>query len=239
MTRILVLNGSPRGSHSNTNAILTPFLEGAREAGAETETLLVKDLDVGFCRGCYTCWFVTPGICCQRDDMDAVLKKYCGCDYVVFATPLYHFGMTAILKRLLERTLPIADPHMKEYNDRHGHPLREGVGRPGRLVLLANCGFPERSHFGALVEHLRYLTGGRGPVASILIGGGEALGRAYSPGGPFDWLWDGLRQAGRDLVTQGHLSPETDAILARPLVPPKEYAAMANANFDSILRRSS
>ena len=40
--KILAINGSPRGKKSNTDRILQPFLEGAREAGADTETIYLK-----------------------------------------------------------------------------------------------------------------------------------------------------------------------------------------------------
>lgn len=42
-----------------------------------------------------------------------------------------------------------------------------------------------------------------------------------------------LRQAGREVVTQGHLDPETEAILARPLVPATGYVAQANRRWDA------
>ena len=37
--RILAINGSPRGAQGNTEAMLQPFLEGARAFGAETEVV--------------------------------------------------------------------------------------------------------------------------------------------------------------------------------------------------------
>lgn len=234
MTRILALNGSPRGPHSNTAAILTPFLEGAREAGAEVEALIVRNLNIGFCRGCFTCWTATSGVCCQRDDMAGILEKFQGADYAVFATPLYHYGMAAKLKALLERTLPLVDPHLVRREQLTTHNLREGARFP-RLVLVSNCGFPERDHFRALVEQFRQLTGGRGPAAAILVPAGEALGRSYSPGGVFDWFYDALRRAGAELVNEGRLHPETEEILARPLVVAEFYNQAANLGFDAAL----
>jgi len=238
-TRVLALNGSPRGEHSNTHALLTPFLEGAEAAGAEVQTFIVKDLDIGFCRGCFTCWAVTPGRCCQDDDMTAVLAAFRRADYVVFATPLYHFGMTALLKRLLERTLPTLDPHIVQRGDRSGHRLRPDTNR-WRAVVISNCGFPDRVHFEALLEHFKHLTGGgRGLAAAICVAAGEALGRTYTPGGPFEWLWAALRRAGQEVVTAGHLSPETAEILARPLLPAEDYVRAANAGWDAQLARRS
>ena len=42
--KILAINGSPRGKKSNTDHILQPFLEGTCEAGAETETVYLKNV---------------------------------------------------------------------------------------------------------------------------------------------------------------------------------------------------
>ena len=231
MTKVLALNGSPRGLESNTQALLTPFLEGAREAGAETDLLVVRDLDVKFCRGCFACWSSTPGRCCQKDDMTRVLDLWRQSDYVVYGTPLYHFGMTAVLKRVIERTLPVLEPRMEQYGDRTGHPLRQG-SRRSRAVLIANCGFPERVHFDPLVEQMRHLTGGgKGLAATILVAGGQALNRTYSPDSPFSWLFAAVRQAGREVVTQGRLSPATQETLDHPLAPAEVYRQVANASW--------
>lgn len=52
MAKILAINGSPRARRGNTDKILQPFLEGAAEAGAATETLYLKELRIQECRGC-------------------------------------------------------------------------------------------------------------------------------------------------------------------------------------------
>ncbi|KYH30959.1 NAD(P)H-dependent oxidoreductase [Neomoorella mulderi] len=233
MPHILAINGSPRGRESNSDRLLQPFLAGAREAGATTETIYVTDLKINDCRGCFTCWTSTPGRCVFRDDMPAVLEKIKTADILVLATPLYHFGMTARLKRLLERTLPLADPHIIKAGDHYTHPSRGNFN--AGMVLIANCGFPDRVHFFALEEHMRQLTKDRPQslLASILCAGGEILGHG---GAAFDWYFKALHQAGREIVEQGHLTAETAAILARELVPREMYLNMANAYWDSRIK---
>ena len=44
--QVLAINGSPRGAKGNTERVLQPFLEGAREAGAETEVIYLKDHEI-------------------------------------------------------------------------------------------------------------------------------------------------------------------------------------------------
>ena len=50
--KLTVFNGSPRGRNSNTHRIVEPLLEGAREAGAETEEVFLVERDIEHCRGC-------------------------------------------------------------------------------------------------------------------------------------------------------------------------------------------
>jgi multimeric flavodoxin WrbA len=110
--KILAINGSPRGRRSNTDRILQPFLEGAREAGAETETVYLKDLKINHCLGCFTCWTKTPGVCVHKDDMAALFPKVRQADVVVYATPLYVFTVSGLMKDFMDRLLPLADPHI-------------------------------------------------------------------------------------------------------------------------------
>jgi len=93
--KVLAINGSPRGPRGNTDRILQPFLEGAREAGAETETIYLKDKKINYCLGCFTCWTKTPGVCVHQDDMPKLLEKMRQAHVLVYASPLYIFTVTA------------------------------------------------------------------------------------------------------------------------------------------------
>ena len=58
---ILVLNGSPKKSHSNTLKLTNAFVNGiSEETNATIEQLDVAQLNIGACKGCFACWKVTP-----------------------------------------------------------------------------------------------------------------------------------------------------------------------------------
>jgi hypothetical protein len=59
--KVLALNGSPRMRNSSTYHMLAPLLEGMKDAGAETELIHIRQLDLSPCVGCYACWVRTPG----------------------------------------------------------------------------------------------------------------------------------------------------------------------------------
>ncbi|HUW66175.1 MAG TPA: flavodoxin family protein [Spirochaetia bacterium] len=239
--RILAVNGSPRGKAGNTECILQPFLVGAREAGAEAETIYLKDKKIEHCRGCFSCWTKTPGTCVHKDDMPELLAKLRPADVLVLASPLYVFTVSGLMKDFLDRMLPLADPHMIKQDGRFVHLPRYGEDRDGdlrKVVLISNCGFPERHHFTGLVETFRLLTWGLNAcqAASILCAGGELL-RVEQLQESIRWYLEAARAAGREFGQTGCICPATQETLDRSLADPEVYAQKANAYWDSLIAR--
>lgn len=61
----------------------------------------VAHSDIHPCMGCDYCGMAGP--CCQKDDMSLIRDELLNCDLVVFVTPLYYFGMSAQLKKVIDR----------------------------------------------------------------------------------------------------------------------------------------
>jgi multimeric flavodoxin WrbA len=105
--KVLAINGSPHMDEGNTAMILSPFLEGMKEAGAIVELFYVRKLKIGPCNGDMSCWFKNPGKCGQDDDMQMLLPKFKDADVIVWASPVYYAGITGPLKNLMDRQLPL------------------------------------------------------------------------------------------------------------------------------------
>lgn len=99
--RIVILQGSPN-LNGSTAVLANEFARGAREAGHEVGCIDVTRADVHPCTGCMACGYGARP-CVQRDGMGAVLDAVLAADMVVFATPVYYFGMTAQLKAVVDR----------------------------------------------------------------------------------------------------------------------------------------
>lgn len=90
--RIVVLKGSPNREGS-TNLLVKNFIEGANEAGHNIDEIDAAHVDVSPCIGCIHCGY--EGECVLHDDMDVIRQTILGADMIVFATPLYYYGMSA------------------------------------------------------------------------------------------------------------------------------------------------
>ena len=100
MKKILGVLGSPR-KNGNTHILVSKILEGAKEEGATGELLFLNNLNIRECDGCHACWEGKQ--CSKNDDMHTLNPKIVESDVIVFGTPVYWFGPTALMKGFIDR----------------------------------------------------------------------------------------------------------------------------------------
>lgn len=232
--RIIAFNSSPRDNQtSKTELVLQKFLEGARRAGAETETLYLRNYKIKHCLGCFSCWVKTPGRCIQKDDMAELLERYLSANLAVLATPLYHYNMNARMKMFIERTLPLVSPLFSDRGDRTGHALR--VAKVPRVAVVSVCGFPEQEHFRALSLNMHMILKDL-LVAEIYRHTSEALTAPPLAAKVSDVL-AAVARAGEELVRDGKVKSETLAAAAQDLAPREVIIQMTNEHWQRELEQ--
>lgn len=111
---IIVLEGSPN-KNGSTYILADRFRQGAEKAGHRVELIDVAHANIHPCTGCIRCGYEGP--CVQKDDVEGIRKKILAADMLVFATPLYYYGMSAQLKAMIDRfcafNSSIQQKHMK------------------------------------------------------------------------------------------------------------------------------
>jgi len=239
--KVLAFNSSPRKKHSNTDRLLLPFLEGAREAGAETELVYLYGKKIKPCLGCFDCWLKTPGVCIQKDDEAALLEKMKEADIRVFATPLYVFGMTAQMKLFIDRIVPIAEPFIVLKNGHCTHPYRYSEKERG-MVVISNCGFHELDNFDEMMAHFRVIAkhGRMKMMGALLRPEGEFLAFAEKlMPDKAKAVYDAAREAGRQAVKKGAISEEVQKTFSAPFMPIEAFLQGANAYFKSLMEQNA
>lgn len=239
--KITAFNGSPRAERGNTHVMVEAFLAGAREAGAETDNVFLAKKKIAPCIACYSCWMKTPGKCAQRDDMDELLDKVIASDVVVFATPVYVDNVTGIMKDFMDRLIAIGDPHWeRDENGECRHLMRNP--KPAKIVVISNCGFPQQSHFQVIRLYYRRVARNIHAelIAEVYRDGGALLTTSTPELLPLVARYKKLvERAGREVVEQSRLSPETIAKLEEPLLPSptyvEDFVRFANKRVEDIL----
>ena len=237
--KVVAVMGSPRGNGASKSELLAQsFLEGCREAGAQTEVITLRDKRIEHCTGCYSCWTRTPGRCVFSDDAAELHAMAGKADLVVWAFPLYHFGINSLMKKFIERSLPMCQPYLAaKSNGDTGHPLRAGYERAVPVVAIAAAGFPELSRFDAASANIRAIAssaqgdGGFSLVAELYRPAAEALAVPFYAAETARVL--GLvREAGMQAVRDGRIDPSLAADIGRVGFDTVQFSEMANLTWD-------
>jgi multimeric flavodoxin WrbA len=97
---VLAVVGSPR-KNGNTDILVSKIAEGARSGGANIDIVRLGGLTVRECDGCHACWRGRP--CSKDDDMRPLYPRIAAADVIVFGTPVYWYGPTALMKAFIDR----------------------------------------------------------------------------------------------------------------------------------------
>ena len=100
--KILVLNGSPH-VNGNTTAMVNAFKEGAESKGHNVEVIQVGTKQIRGCLACEYCHTKGNGKCIQKDDMAQVYEGIDSADMIVFASPVYYWGISGQMQSVISR----------------------------------------------------------------------------------------------------------------------------------------
>jgi len=145
---------SPR-KDGNSDTLLRWALAGAREAGARTKSLFVRDFKVNPCKNCGGC--EDTGECSQHDDFMELASELEAADAAIIATPVYFMSVPAQGKAFIDR-------HQYFWARKYVfgiRPVREN--RPALLLMTAGSDRPD------------IFACAKSPVSSMLITAGFRL----------------------------------------------------------------
>jgi multimeric flavodoxin WrbA len=236
--KLVAVNGSHRGRAGNTAIMVDAFLRGARLAGAETIDICLAEKEIGHCRACKACWFATPGRCVLADDMSGIAQALTGADLWVWATPLYFDNVSSMLKTFIDRLMVFGSPGWTR--DEAGECRHHTSLAPTRLMLIANCGYPERSHFQVLshwlARHARNL--GVAVAGEIYASEGALLRDPAEELRPaVAGFLRSVETAGREIAAGLEISAQTREKLAQPFIPAEAYIRGVESYLDALLKK--
>ena len=139
--KIIGISSSPKAKASNTLKLLNAALEGAREAGAETELVDVAKLKINFCKGDVSCY--RTGTCFQEDDYQALKAKIVAADGLILSAPNYIDNIPAQLKVVFDRSANFI--HEQLLDGKYGFAIVTSGSANYEMVLKAMDDFMMKS----------------------------------------------------------------------------------------------
>ncbi len=147
--KIVVLTGSPR-KNGNTAYLADQFIKGAEERGHVVTRFDCAFLNVAGCNACNHCGMNGP--CVFKDDFERIRPKLIEADLVAFVSPMYYFGVSEQLKRVIDRFYAI------------NGQLKGRRKKAAFLMAYANTApeeaEPMLSHYRTLVNYLGWTSVG-------------------------------------------------------------------------------
>lgn len=102
---VVILLGSSR-KNGNTELLTNEFMRGATESGNHVDKIVLRELNIDDCIGCGACQ-KNGGHCFRKDDMQQIYNAMLQADVIVFASPVYFYSWTALMKTVIDRTFAI------------------------------------------------------------------------------------------------------------------------------------
>ena len=228
MTKVTIINGSPKLEKSNTSFVLVPFVEGMEKAGATTELIYSRKLKIQPCIGCLKCWGETIGECFQEDDMKELLGKFKETDILVIATPVFA-PLPGELQNMINRIVPLVEPILESRDGRTRAKFHDDV-KISKILGVVIGGWWELENLDLVVKVIEELT----ELFSIELT--EAIRRphAYLLQGDTELnkeILKKLEKVGFDLIKNGKMDKKDLEFIRQPLMKQEDYLERSNQNY--------
>lgn len=125
--KVLFLDGNPEEKDKNYNRYVSELKDFLLEKGHSVKMLTLREMNIRFCTGCWSCWLATPGECVFKDESHTVCKEYINSDFVLFSSPMIMGFVSALTKKIQDKLIPLIHPyfdivqgeihHLKRYKD--------------------------------------------------------------------------------------------------------------------------
>lgn len=228
--KILAINASYRGDKGHTRFLIDKLFEGATAAGAECQVVTLAHLKINRCLACGRCQTADHHLECVhdgKDDVAALFRQMAEADIVVYATPVYVFGLSGLLKTFLERFYSRGnsrDLRISKSGLMFHHVDHAICSKP--FVALICCDSLENETTRNVLAYFRTFSKflDAPQVGALVRSGGCLSGYGHDPEREKQVpkilnVYTAFEQAGRELATEGRIQRSTERCANQEIVP--------------------
>jgi NAD(P)H-dependent FMN reductase len=237
--KLLAINGSHRGDKGHTRYLLDLLFQGASEAGAECEIVTLAKYKINRCLSCGECHGAEHYLQCayrDRDDVASIFDRIAKSDVVIYATPVYVFGMSGLLKTFLDRLYSTSDVNqvMLTQSGLLFHHIDHAVCSKPFVSLVCCDNLEDETPRNALSYFRAFARFMDAPhVGELVRNGGKLAGYGHDSEKRkklpcLDQIYAAYIQAGRELALEGRINLRTQRIANQEIIPVPFFKILKN-----------
>lgn len=123
---------------SQYDAVRHKIVSKYESLGANIEIVKLEDQNIGYCTGCLSCWFKTPGHCIHKDDTHDILRKVINSDLVIHLTENTLGFSTSMTKKMIDKFVALMHPYIVIDQEECHHRKRYETYPKQGLVFIDN-----------------------------------------------------------------------------------------------------
>lgn len=243
MIKILAINSSHRGNKGYTQFLIDKFFSGAEKAGAECETTVLTQYKINRCLGCRICHKENHYLKCvyeEKDDIKLIFDKMREADILIFATPIYIFNMSGLMKTFLDRITSTADSEIMTISESglFFHNIDKQLVSKPFVLITCQDNFEDETSANVVSYFKTFSNFLDAPLAGIirrksggLVGHGKDTEKEKQYPKIKD-VYSSIEKAGFELVKEGRISTKTQKVCNQNIINmPKIFEFLLRFNF--------
>jgi multimeric flavodoxin WrbA len=122
--RITILNGDIHPENKNFSEYIQHLVENFTTEKHDVQVFNIHSMKLFYCKGCWSCWWKTPGRCDIQDDGAQIFQSVINSDFFIFASPLIAGFTSSALKKITDRFVCLLHPYIQLKNGESHHRKR-------------------------------------------------------------------------------------------------------------------
>ena len=237
--KLVAINGSHSGKRGYTHFLIEKLFNGAKEEGADCVEIALAELKINICKGCGVCNTEKHLLKCiyeEKDDVAMIFDKMREADIIIYATPIYVFNMSGLMKVFFDRmnsTGNSGDFRLSESGLFFHHISKDICSKPF-VTLICHDNFENEMSKNVVSYFQTFSKFMDAPqVGTIIRRLGKLTGYGKDPGKEKQYpkvleSYKAIELAGKEFVTKGKISKKTQKTASRDIIPIPFFSILKN-----------
>jgi multimeric flavodoxin WrbA len=121
--KALILDGCKKDNVESA-MIHDSMIKELKKLNWNINSIILEDIELAYCTGCFGCWVQTPGECIIKDYQETIVREMVHSDLIIYITPITFGGYSSILKETLDRQISRVLPYFMKIDGEVHHDKR-------------------------------------------------------------------------------------------------------------------